>query len=94
MTLIARYRIIAYVCEGGVIHERREEGSSTFSRVFTMNPDGCRYAVVSFRDEYHVYDMFDVKMSGHGEFFPGKYHVFSDEDAALTAAVMLPATDN
>lgn len=88
-----RYRIIAYVCEGGVVHERREEGACEFSRVFRMNPDGCRYAVVGVGGEFHVYDIFDCKMHVDA-FYPGRHFVFPTEDAAIAAAVLLPATNN
>jgi len=86
-----RYRLIAYVCEGGVVHEVHEEGRSTFSRVFRNNPDGCRYAVVQCGGEFWVFDIYDAKMGLRGDmFFPGRYHVLPTEDAAIAAATMLP----
>jgi hypothetical protein len=92
---ILRVRIIAYVCEGGVVHDKREEGVSTFSRMFRLNPDGCRYAVVGVQDKFHVYDIFDCKMGERGDvFLPGRHFVFPTEDAAIAAAALLPATDN
>jgi hypothetical protein len=92
-TIGQRYKLIAYVCEGGVVHSVDDEGFSTFSRVFRDNPAGCRWAVVWSCGEYQVHDIFDAKMGERGDvFFPGRYHAFTTEEAAITAAMMLPAT--
>jgi hypothetical protein len=90
-----RFKRIAYVCEGAVIHRVDDEGFSTFSRVFRDNPDGCRWVVVWTVGEYRVYDIFDALMGERADvFLPGRYHAFTTEDAAMTAAVMLPATSS
>ena len=92
---ILRHRLIAYVCEGGVVHQIDDEGVSTFSRIFRSNPAGCRWVVVQTLDRYRVYDIYDAKMGDRGPdvFLPGRYHAFDTEDAAMMAATMLPARD-
>jgi hypothetical protein len=93
-----RLRIIAFVCEGGVIHTVQDEGFSSFGRVFRSNPAGCRWVVTWGEGEYRVYDLDDVMQLADGDFtksfHPGKYHVFACEEAALAAAALLPARDS
>jgi hypothetical protein len=84
-----RYRIVAYVCEGGVVYEVNDLGHSSFQRFYTNNPDGCRYGVAEVDGEVRAYDFFDCAFDGTFQAQPGEYRVFPNESAAVVACALL-----
>jgi hypothetical protein len=85
---MSRYRIVAYVCEGGVVYEVNDLGHSDFQRFYVHNPDGCRYGVAEVGDEVRAYDFFDCTFDGSFRAQPGAYQSFPDENTAVMACAL------
>jgi hypothetical protein len=55
----AHYKVHAYICGQGRIHEPGFEGWALFGDIFQQRPDGCRYGVVEATDhQFEVWDFF------------------------------------
>lgn len=92
-----RYRLVAFVCDGGVVRYSGDLGTSTFHEIFVRREDMCRWAVLmevgpNAREGYIRADMYNCRTAGeHSEWFHvvlGEHHVFSTEEAALMGAVL------
>lgn len=84
-----RYRVVAYVCEGGVVHETHDLGFSVFHAVYTRNPEGCRYAVTELSGgQWRVFDLWSCPLDEYFRAEVGKYRDFETEDAAIMACVL------
>jgi len=92
--------VIAYVCEGGVMHPTNDMGERLLEHVYAYRPKGCRYVVMKVRKKYWMIDLNDLhmhKVSVHATTptdicAPGYHRIFDNEDAAIAAAVMIHDT--
>lgn len=84
-----RARLVAYVQPPGVTYVS-DEGSSDMHRIFTQLPDGYRYAVVFYRNQYEIVDFATMSFTYKGWLTPTfGQRVFNDPDAAVVAAVLI-----
>lgn len=87
MSDIQRYRLIAYVCDGGVTHERLEMGYSSYGTIVRNNP-GCRFAVVETVGEVWAFDLHTTGWSAAFDPTPGEHRVFPTTDAAIAGCIL------
>jgi len=91
---ITRGRLLAYACEGGVVHERSQQGFVTFGTIFFNRPHECRFAVVepymanTHGETYWAVDLLDLHQLPAGEYVNGAFYEFPDPDAATLAAII------
>ena len=84
-----RFRVVAYACDGGVVHEVNDLGFSAFRDVYVRNPSGCRYAVAeTTAGSYRVFDLWSCPLDEYFRADIGKYRDFDTEDAAVMACVL------
>ena len=85
-----RYRLLAYMCEGGVLHPVNDEGMSAVYDIFVRRPSRCKYAIVQHLDEFHVADLFTVRWLDRTqpEMCFGVTYRHKTFDAAIMAASM------
>lgn len=85
----ARYRVVAYVCDGGVVREVNDLGFSLPRDFYARNRDGCRYAVTETSDGvFRVFDMWEFHFDEMFRAVEGPYRDFDTEDAAIMACVL------
>lgn len=86
-----RYRLRAFVCDGGVVHDVNDEGYSTLTNIFMRRDGGCRYAVVEDTTGVLVVDLFDLRWAGPDRFAMavGAHQRHATLDAAIMATLLL-----
>jgi hypothetical protein len=91
-----RFRIHAYVRQGGVRKRQSLMGQVTFAWVYQNRPQDHRYAVLSDWDcnaharAYHVIDLYEVKLDGGGRpVTPHPRWTLDELDAAIATATLL-----
>lgn len=76
-TSTSRMKLLAFVCEGGVVREAADEGFSRYNELITR-ADACRFMVVEMADgSIRCYDTFAVAWSP-----------YPDVDTAVASAVL------
>lgn len=83
-----RYRIIAYVCEGGVVHPTNNIGYANDTQVILLNNHDCRYAVVETGGEYRAYDLHEFDVARNFAMTLTAFRSFPTEDAAIMACAL------
>jgi hypothetical protein len=84
-----RYRMVAYVCEGGIVYPARTEGSVLFRNIVWDNHHSCRFAVVTVLREVRAYDLNEILFGAALEPYPGPYRVYPTADAAIMGCALL-----
>lgn len=79
----------AYMCDGGVLHERQDEGASTLFQIFLQRPDDCRYAILEVpSDGFLSVDLFDLRQSSYHDLHLGAHTRHETYDAAIVATAI------
>lgn len=85
-----RFKLHAYLCDGPCIRPREDMGTMTFTQVFVMRPDGCRYAVieaVAEPDKFLVVDLYETTYDDRTVYM-GPLLTFPTLDAALMSRML------
>lgn len=86
-----RYRLRAYVCKGGVVHEQVDEGYALVADIFARRPTGCKYAIVEQPDGMFLcIDLFDLHWEdkAHSQMGLGNHRLMPTYDSAIMATAM------
>lgn len=90
MTAEHRYRLVAFVCAGGVVRETGDLGYSTFAEIFRRNAfaHGCQFAVVEHGCKYRAFDMHTVTFTPELVPVEGISIDYPNLDAAIAGCVL------
>lgn len=81
-------QLLAYVSPTGV-KSTSDMGTVPFSHILESRPKGHQYAVAKVDKEYWLIDLYASKVTVNREIVMGEYKVFTDSQAAITAARLL-----